>query len=379
MKLQAIVIGAGWAGEGHTIALRAAGVEVVAMCGRTPDPAIAMTQKLGISNVRFDWRQALEEFQPDIVAIATTAGPHCEIVETAARQGCHLMCDKPLATNAADARAMLRAVNTARVKHAYGTTSRYAPAVVYTRSLVANGLIGPIREIESHICIAFSPLLPYHWVHQLNQGGGLLNNMFTHKLGQVLHVTNAQMLAVVGEARRWLDRAPVGPTLHDCREIFNPNAVLTPEQAQASEWRTVDADLSYTVLARLQMPDNSQASALFQSTGRPTPHPDYLAFYGDNGTLYLTGPHAIQRFDQQRQTWEDLPIPKEVLDSLPQEANSVQRDWNQLFREFVADVRGESYAGYPTFHDGWVAAEVIEIVRSGRSWTKVPEHPDDLG
>ncbi len=42
MTLRAVVIGTGWAGEGHTIALRAAGVEVVAMCGRTPEPAKAM-------------------------------------------------------------------------------------------------------------------------------------------------------------------------------------------------------------------------------------------------------------------------------------------------------------------------------------------------
>ena len=200
------------------------------------------------------------------------------------------MCEKPLATNVDDARAMLRAVKAAGVKHAYGTTSRYAPAVVYTRSLVANGLIGQIREIESLLHFTLSPLLTYHWVHQLNQGGGLLNNIFTHKLGQVLQITDAQVLAAAGEARRLIERAPVGPTLHDCREIFSPNALVNPEQALAGEWRAVDVDLGYTVLVHLQMPDDYKASALFQSAGMPNPHPDYLAFYGDKGTLYLTGP-----------------------------------------------------------------------------------------
>jgi predicted dehydrogenase len=54
MTLRSIVIGTGWAGEGHTLALQAAGVEVVALCGRTPEPARAMAEKLGVKEVRFD-------------------------------------------------------------------------------------------------------------------------------------------------------------------------------------------------------------------------------------------------------------------------------------------------------------------------------------
>ena len=47
-------------------------------------------------------------------------------------------------------------------------------------------------------------------------------------------------------------------------------------------------------------------------------------------------------------------------------------DWD-LMREFVADVRGEGYTGYPTFHDGWVANVIIDIVRSGQGWTALAE------
>ena len=44
MTLRAVVIGTGWAGEGHTKALRHVGVDVAALCGRTPEPAQAMAQ-----------------------------------------------------------------------------------------------------------------------------------------------------------------------------------------------------------------------------------------------------------------------------------------------------------------------------------------------
>jgi predicted dehydrogenase len=56
MTIRAVVIGAGWAGEGHIVALREAGVEVVALFGRTPEPAYQRAAQLGVTDVRFDWR-----------------------------------------------------------------------------------------------------------------------------------------------------------------------------------------------------------------------------------------------------------------------------------------------------------------------------------
>ena len=120
MTLRAIVVGTGWAGEGHSKALRGAGVEVVALCGRTPEPAKAMAQKLGIAEVRFDWQQAITTLQPDIVSIATPASLHHEIALVAAQLGCHILCEKPLALNAAQARAMLQAGVQAGVQPALG-------------------------------------------------------------------------------------------------------------------------------------------------------------------------------------------------------------------------------------------------------------------
>lgn len=378
MSLSAVVIGAGWAGEGHTTALRAAGVEVVAMCGRTPEPTAKMAAKLAIPQVRLDWHKALREFKPDIVSIATPAAPHCDMAEAAASMGCHVMCDKPLAPRADEARLMLLSVEQAGVKHAYGTTSRYAPAVVYTRQLIADGFIGQIREIES-IFHGSAAAWPYHWVHQLSQGGGLLNNLFTHKLGQVLYSTGSSVQAVMGQARRLVERAPVGPILHDFRQLFTES--VDWNQAQTVEWVEVDADTGYTVMLQLRTPDGQTMSALFQASGAAAhPHPDYLAFYGAQGTLVLTGPNApdhIRHFDTIRQEWRDVPVPQAVIDALPQVEDPVQRDWNQLFREFIADVRGEGNAGYPTFRDGWIAAKIIEIVRSGAHWTALASHPND--
>jgi len=380
MTLRAVVIGTGWAGEGHTRALRLAGVEVVALCGRTPEPARAMAHKLGIQDVRFDWRQALTALQPDIVSIATPASIHCEIVLVAAQLGCHILCEKPLGLNAAQAREMFQAVERAGVKHGYGATSRYAPAAVYVQSLLAAGLIGQVQEIESIHHFNTSPLSPYSWFFQLKQGGGALYNDFTHFLGQVLFMTGGKLQAVSGTARQLIEQVPVGPAIHDLRLGFVP---LTPKQVEAGAWQTADVDMGYTILSRLQLPAGNIADVLFQAsemaTGR---YPNALSFYGSKGALHLTGAffsETIEHFDRSQQRWQEVQIPDEVSESLAWTEDPVQSAWYQFIRAFVADVRGEGYSGYPTFQDGWVANTIIDSVRSGQGWTAVPVWSDEMG
>jgi predicted dehydrogenase len=371
MPLRSVVIGSGWASEGHTLALRVAGVEVVALCGRTPEAVKIKAAKLGIETIRFDWRKTLEEFRPDIVAIATTAPTHREMVEFAAQLGCHILCEKPLGLNATEAQAMLIAVEKAGVKHGCAATSLYAPACLYAQQLLASGLLGTVREIESVLHQYDPPLATYTWFDRLELGGGMLNNAFTHMMSRLCFMTRGQVIAATGEAKRLRDRAPFTGTFHDLRDAFD--LVASPEQN--IDWREVDADLAYTVLMQLQMPDGVVASALFKGSNMALArHSNYTAFYGERGTLHLTGPFGlttVEHYDSAKGEWQELPVPPHVLAARPQDPDSDNSDWNNLFREFVADIKGEGETVYPTFRDGWMHNQVIDAVRSGHGWTPI--------
>src|SRR5688500_9761388 len=95
-----------------------------------------------------------------------------------------------------------------------------------------------------------------------------------------------------------------------------------------------------------------------------------LTFFGTEGILRLRGPFwpdgTIEHFAPARGAWVEVTTPQAVIDALPPVEDAGQRNWNLLYREFVADVQGEGYAGYPTFRDGWVAVEVMDIARNGR-------------
>jgi predicted dehydrogenase len=370
MTLRALVIGAGWAGEGHTLGLRDAGVEVVAMCGRTPEPARARAQQLNIPELRFDWRAAIAEFQPDIVAIGTPGDTHRAIAEAAVEAGCHVVCEKPLATSAADARAMLEVVERAGVKHAYAATGRYAPATIHAEALVAQGTVGLLREVNIISYDMFPPDLPYSWAFDNARGGGMLANSFPHALGRLLRITGGKVVACTGAATVVKQRLAVAPMLHDFRQLFGTIEGWDP--AQATEWREAEADLAYTVVLDLRMPQGHIARAvLSESLLVPGAEPSEVKIFGDDGALALGNGHhdvEVRRFNAERQAWDVVPPMEGLMEGLPQVEDAVQRAWNQFFREFVADVRGDGSAGYLTFHDGYVAMEAIEAALGRRSW-----------
>ena len=90
--------------------------------------------------------------------------------------------------------------------------------------------------------------------------------------------------------------------------------------------------------------------------------------YATTDWAFLT--EKIQHYSHESKTWQDVSI---------SEPGGGAIRWGLFYREFVADIGGEGSSGYPTFHDGWVANEIIEIVQQGKSWAVLPEQPASSG
>lgn len=356
------------------MALRNSGVEVVAVCGRSADPVRAMADRTGIPEARTDWRSALDELQPDVVSIATPARVHQDIALAASSMGCHVVCDKPLGRDGAEAKSMLVAAQRAGVKHAYGATSRYAAPLVHARSLIDHGVIGDLTEVEVGLHLDMPPLMPYTWAHSLADGGGLLHNMFTHSLQQVLYLTDGSLQSATGWTHPGTGSVPVGPPVHDFRQW----APLTPEESARCEWRTADADMSAAVLASVTTATGQSVIMSWHGSaatiGR---HGDTLTLYGTEGTLHLVGQPWVEHIEYGKRgggSWENIPVPSSETTQTVQDP--IQDGWNQLMQHFVNHIQGAGGGGYPTFTDGWLANEVIDIARRQEGWTPLPGPPN---
>lgn len=374
--LRAVVVGAGFAGEGHTIALRAAGVTVEAICARTPSAVQAMADRLGVPRPSVNWRETLDDLKPDIVGVATPAGVHAEVIEAALARGCHIYSDKPLAPFAPVARRLHERACEAGVKHAYAATHRYDPSVVWLAELVRDGAIGQVGEVEGTFRRHIHPLTPWSWYDSVELGGGLLHNALPHWLGILQRVLGGELQAVVGETRRVRQRAPVVPDIHDfrLRGAMRPSA----EEAEKLEWRDCDSDSGFTALLRVGTSDPVRpAQVSISATGLPAVWPPHgWRFNGTEGTLQADGHFSytvkLHRAGTPADSWEYLPIPQRILDDFPAVGDEFQNKWAALARDFVADVQGKPHAPYLTFRDGWRFQEAFDTIRAGLGWTTIP-------
>lgn len=375
-RLRAIIIGAGYAGEGHTHALQHVGVDVVALCARQPEVVRAVADRVGVPIASTDWRATLEEVRPDIVTLATPASVRREVIEAAVARGCHLYCDKPLATTAAEAANIYHLVDEAGVKHAYAATRRYDPSAVWLGELVRDGAMGRLTQVVFTLSVYMAPVLPWYWALALEQGGGLLNNHFVHLLSILEHVVGGPLVRVMGQANFAIERAPVVPGIHDFRDWSAMADTLSADQLESAEWRACDGDTSYTALMRFATPTGEVPVTLISAPGATaTDAESGIRLCGERGTLIArgTGSFRISRILGAETSETELPIPERLRESLPSLDGNCEDRWAALARDFVADIRGEPHKPYLTFRDGWRYQEAIDAIRSGRGWYELPD------
>ena len=105
--IKVVVIGAGWiATHGHLPGHKKAGAHLAAIADVAPGLAEKVGAEYGVERAYTDWRQMLEKEQPDVVSVCVPNAYHLEVVTAALQAGAHVLCEKPLATSAAEAEEM---------------------------------------------------------------------------------------------------------------------------------------------------------------------------------------------------------------------------------------------------------------------------------
>jgi predicted dehydrogenase len=372
--LKAVVLGTGYAGKGHAEALRYNGVEIAGMVGRTDATVRETAAGMGIPYASLDWMDAFQKIKPDIVAVGTPGGAHVEPIHAALDQGISVVCDKPLAPYAGQAKELYLKAKKLGMKTAYAASFRYQPHVLFAKKLVADGAIGEPWEAECVSHFGLDPLIPFGWSHRLDDGGGRLNNNFTHKLSIILHILNGELLRVSGETRNDLIKAPIVSGVHDFR--YREQLIPPPESLDKLSWGAVDSDWSYSVLASVAVPGVGRPfSGVFRHAGiQPRFQDDYIAVYGSSGAIFMKGFYAQGPLflGTRKEGWKELALPRDIVESLPDIEDDTQRNWTQLMKEFVANIRGEGPECYQTFRDGWIYQEAVDAVRAGRGWVEMP-------
>ncbi|GIV12763.1 MAG: oxidoreductase [Fimbriimonadales bacterium] len=105
-------------------------------------------EKYGFEEYATDWQQVVARDDIDLVDVSTPGNLHAPISIEAAKHGKIVLCEKPLANNLAEARAMVEAVEQNGVKHGIFFNYRKAPAVAFAKQLISEGVIGTIYHFR---------------------------------------------------------------------------------------------------------------------------------------------------------------------------------------------------------------------------------------
>ena len=372
-KLKVLVHGTGFAGQGHTEAFRYAGAEVVGMVGRTESVVKEVTEKMGIHYGGTDWRQALMDCQPDIVSIATPGGAHLDPIRQAIAKGCHVFCEKPLTDSGETAKELYELAVEKGVKTAFAASFRYEPQVMHAKQLVAEGAIGEPLEVE---CISHFNLerdIPFGWSHRKEDGGGRLNNNFTHKLSIVTSVVGEKILSIMADVRDDLGKAPIVEGVHN----FKTRREHIPEDLNdpSLQWGESNVEWTYTVLAQLESEYASKpVSVLFKHGGlNPRFNEDHIVIYGSKGAIYIEGHYGsgpLYLYGEDKD-WREVALPAAIAADVPEIEGDTERNWSYLARELVRDISGETAAPYQTFREGSQYQQLIDIIRRNGNWIDV--------
>lgn len=372
-KLKVLIAGTGFAGQGHADAFRAVGTEVVGIVGRTPAVVSEVAKKMSISYSGTDWQQALEDCQPDIVSIATPGGAHYLTIKQAIAYGCHVYSDKPLTVDGNSALELYQLAKQKKVKTAFASSFRYMPCILHAKRLVENGVIGEPVEAEFISHFNLERNIPFGWSHRKEDGGGRLNNNFTHMISIATSVIGEKILSIIGEVRDDLGKAPIVEGVHNfkTRREHIPKNLNDP----SLKWGESNVEWSYTVLAQLESPmAYKPVSVLFKHGGlNPRFNEDYIVFYGTKGAIYIKGHYGrgpLYLWDENK-TWQELPLPRDIVEDQPKADGDTERNWQYLAREFVRDIKGENYAPYQSFKEGSLYQQLIDLIRKNNNWTDV--------
>ncbi len=143
------IIGCGGMANGHADAFNEIeDCRVTACCDIVPGRAKEFAEKHDIPGVYEDIARMFDSEQLDGVSIVTPDNAHKTPALMAIENGVHVMCEKPLAPNLADAREMADAAKKKGLITAVNFTKRNIPATQKAAEMVASGAIGRVMHVE---------------------------------------------------------------------------------------------------------------------------------------------------------------------------------------------------------------------------------------
>jgi predicted dehydrogenase len=334
--------------------------KVLALCDSNPAVLEKASQSTGIKATYTDYNEVLKRSDVHAVVIATPNFMHAPIALAAIAAGKHVMCEKPIAMDLAEAFTMLRAAEAANVRHMTAFTYRFVPAMRYMYHLIQRGDIGkPYHFRAQRFQDWFDKNLGWRQVKKL-AATGEIGDMLSHRIDYA-HILIGPMRRLVADMRRFIDSRGGQPA-----DVDDWVGMIVEFDAEPGE-RPVSGVLESTKLA----------------TGRGEGHRglDLCEVNGSEGTIAYTTQKPLELLIGKKggPDLEKVAVPEEFWVWPGSPRNPREGDPLVAFRydqdfEFIDAIRHHRPC-WPSLRDGVRMQAVIEaalISEREKRWVDVP-------
>ncbi len=236
--------------------------KVVAVCGRDQKRAAEVAGRFGAAEIFADYRQMLAANICDAVVISTPDDLHCEMAMAALDAGLHVLCEKPLAGNRADAARMLERARNAGTKHMVLFTWRWQPHWRYVKDLVDSGYVGRCRYAEFRFVGGFALEAGYKWRFDGRRANGVTGDLGSHMI----------------DFARWY-LGEVTAVRADLRAVVDQSTTATPSPPPANDLGFLSLDFASGARGEIVA---SAVNIVGDETVRIN-----VAIYGDEGSIEI--------------------------------------------------------------------------------------------
>jgi predicted dehydrogenase len=332
-----------------------ADTKVVALCDADAATLERARQQTGVTTASTSYEEIVRRDDVHAVIIATPNFVHAPIAHAAIAAGKHVLCEKPIAMNYAEATAMAAAADRAGVRHMTAFTYRFVPAMRYLAHLIKRGDLGqPYHYRSCRLQDWGTRHLGWRQVKKL-AGSGELGDMLSHR------IDFAHLL--------------IGPMKRLVANVKNLTPLRDGKPNDTDDWVAILSEFQNGASGVLE------SSKLASGRNESWRSLDYVEVNGSEGSaVFITGEwNKLQTGKVGGPGLETITIPEEFWrwPGSPRDPRAgdplVTFRYDQVF-EFIDAIRNQRSC-VPSFHAGARAISVMDAAMKSaetRAWVDLP-------
>jgi len=347
-KVRIGIIGTGFARTVQIPAFRKCeGAEIVSVSSAHRENAEQVARDFNIEHFTDDWRETARNEAVDLVCITTPPVFHKEMTLFALEHGKHILCEKPMAMTAAEAREMLEKSQKKNVLTVIDHELRFLSGRRKARALMRSGEIGKIRHAKYNFRAPHrgNADSPWNWWSDIESGGGALGAIVSHIFDSLRWFTDAEISSVFCQLQTHIKER---------RDV------------KSGEMREVTTDDETNLILRFadgELTEDATANVSVSMVEYPI-YQNRVEFFGTNGAIRVEYNGEFFIGNAGEETWQKIDID---LNESVEGARAT--GWNNGFLAFAVEIVESlrdgktSVEDAATFEDGYKIQLLLDAAR----------------